>query len=260
MCYSTYLLDAQNPGDPGPLEEERLRVKEQYSYDWDDESSDGEPEYEDGEVDGPELPGDDGHPGGEEGHGHGEGKANQVIWLLHLFGVGEARDLGHIVGCGVVTSWGGSGEEGWGSGDDDHSNDQTGPDQEPVHAAVLLEEDGGQQEGHRGRGEEDGGAVAYGQPLNSLEYGEEHDAAHHGLRCYPPPGGEVWRGQYWGPGEGSGSEEHGLGYWPWPPDQRQHPETLAQAANKQHLPGAHCDVETSELDADVAENRILWKQ
>ena len=57
-------------------------------------------------MNGPELPGDDGHPGGEEGHGHGEGKANQVIRLLHLFGVGEARDLGvgHVVGCSVVTS------------------------------------------------------------------------------------------------------------------------------------------------------------
>ena len=157
-------------------------------------------------MDGPELPGDDGDPGGEEGHGHGEGEAHQVIGLLYLYLVGKGRVLGvgDIGGCRVVSSWGESGEEGGRSGDNDHADDQTGPDQEPVHAAVLLEENSGQEEGHRWCWKEDGGAVPYGQPLDSLEYGEEHEAAHHCLRCDPPPGGEVWRGEDGGPGAQSG--------------------------------------------------------
>ena len=203
-----HLLDAQQPGDPGPLKEEGLRVQEQYSDDGDEKSSDGKPEHEHWEVDSSELSGDDGDPGGEEGHGHGESEAHKVIRLLHLHTV-EARDHveSEVSGCWVIWGRDGSREEGRRSGDDHDPDDKTGSYQEPVHAAVLLQEYSGQEKCHCRCREEDCSAVPYWQPLDSLEYREQHEATHHGLGCNPPPGGEVWRGEDGRPGGGAGSEE-----------------------------------------------------
>ena len=247
------LLEAEQPGHPGPAAEQRHGVQTGHAHHGDGEPAHREPEHEDGVVEVAQLPRDDRHPGRQQRHRQREPEPHQVVRSLGHPGPRVPR-LGHRHVGGV--GGGGGGEEGGGARDDDHAAQQTRADQSPgaarvtchstlvsspVHAAVVLQQEGGQQQRDGRRGEEDGGAVADGQPLDSLEYGEQQEAAHHGLGRQPPARAEV-----------GGGEEAGAG----PAHQRHHHRALAHAAHQQHLPGAHADVDTRELDADVAADML----
>ena len=102
---------------------------------------------------------------------------------------------------------------------------------------MVPQYEGGEDESHCRGGEEYRSAVSYGKSLDGLKDAEEEGAPHHALSAQPPPGGGV-----------RGPEEGDL----VPPGEGQHPQALAQAADQQHLPGAHQDVQPSELDANIA--------
>ena len=101
---------------------------------------------------------------------------------------------------------------------------------------MVPQYDGREDEGDGRGGEEDGRAVSDRKSLDGLEYTEKEGSAHHSLGTESPPGGEV-----------RGAEEGDL----VPPGERQHAQALAQTADQQHLPGAHQDVKTSELDPNI---------
>ena len=223
------LLEAEQPGHPGPAAEQSLGVQTGHAHHGDGEAAHREPEHEDGVVEVAQLPRDDRHPGRQQRHRQREAQPHQVVRRLGLHGPrvhGPGRR--HVGGVGGVGAGAGGGEEGGGPRDDDHAAQQTRADQgpgaarvtchstlvsSPVHAAVVLQQEGGEQQRDGRRGEEDGGAVADGQPLDGLEDGEQQEAAHHGLGRQPPAGGEV-----------GGGEEAGAG----PAHQRHHHRALGQ--------------------------------
>ena len=83
------LLEAEQPGHPGPAAEQRHGVQTGHAHHGDGEPAHREPEHEDGVVDVLGLPGEDDDESGEAGHGDGREKADQVVGFLHLAGLEE---------------------------------------------------------------------------------------------------------------------------------------------------------------------------
>ena len=133
------LLEAEQPGHPGPAAEQSLGVQTGHARHGDGEAANREPEHEDGVVEVAQLPRDDRHPGRQQRHRQREAQPHQVVRRLGLHGPrvpGPGRR--HVGGVGGVGAGAGVGEEGGGPRDDDHAAQQTRADQGPGAARVTC--------------------------------------------------------------------------------------------------------------------------
>ena len=103
------LLEAEQPGHPGPAAEQRHGVQTGHAHHGDGEPAHREPEHEDGVVEVAQLPRDDRHPGRQQRHRQREPQPHQVVRSLGHPGPRVPR-LGHRHVGGV--GGGGGGEEG----------------------------------------------------------------------------------------------------------------------------------------------------
>ena len=91
------LLEAEQPGHPGPAAEQRHGVQTGHAHHGDGEPAHREPEHEDGVVEVAQLPRDDGHPGRQQRHRQREPEPHQVVRSLGDPGP-RVPGLGHSQG------------------------------------------------------------------------------------------------------------------------------------------------------------------
>lgn len=140
------------------------------SDDGDNETPDAEPKHEDGVVDMASLAGNNCDPGREDWDGDASDDPNKVV-VVGAFIKVEASD---VEGGGFV---GGKRrrlrKESWRTGEDDDSGEKDEGDEGSVDAAVISEEEGGEEHGEGGGGEEHGSGVAEGEVGHGEEEREE---------------------------------------------------------------------------------------